>query len=127
MLSIAWESGSTSVNSPANPAQRRLRATTAPTELGREVAPIRATDRASNILSRSRTDIGFYGLLVFRRIRIVHPPRQLPSSVGKSLEPRPPLGPAFRRCDKFFRPLLNRVPDAGLSIPRPTVVLYMTV
>jgi hypothetical protein len=28
---------------------------------------------------------------------------------------------------QVFSPLLNRVPDAGLSIPRLTVVLYMTV
>src|ERR1700719_1179802 len=49
------------MSSPANPARRRLRATTAPTEPARGVAPISATDRGLKSLSRLRTDIAAIG------------------------------------------------------------------
>ena len=44
-------------------ARRKLRAITAPTEPGRGLAPISATDPGLNSLSRLRTDTGFYLLL----------------------------------------------------------------
>src|SRR6516162_6095370 len=52
--------GLTSIISPAKPARRRLRAITAPTEPGRGLAPINATDSGLNSLSRLRIDIGLY-------------------------------------------------------------------
>ena len=48
---------STSSNSPSNPARRRLRATTAPTEPGRSLAPISATLCGRNNFSKLRIDI----------------------------------------------------------------------
>ena len=49
--------GLTSSNSPSNPARRRLRSTTAPTEPGRSLAPISATLCGRNSFSKLRIDI----------------------------------------------------------------------